>query len=277
MLVRLLIVLLAILNLGVGLWWGLKPPASPTVPEPATEEPASGAVPSLVLVDGDNADAALDGPTLETHLTVEAMPDAPLEVAGQPAPQDVPATPPAAAEDAVAVAVEPATPAPEPPPTPVPAVPAPVCARIGPFADEASLAATRQRLANLLGAYKVAWQQTATTSVWRVWVPPQGSREQADAMAKRIAAAGFSDYFVIRQGDQAHAVALGQFRQEQGANRRRDALVAAGFPAEVVRSDTAVSRATLQVRLADGASLGGLRARAGKDLRVDSIDCAQVR
>ena len=66
---------------------------------------------------------------------------------------------------------------------------------------------------------------------WRVQMPPLASPEAAQAMAQRIAAAGFSDFLIVRDGDEANAIALGRYGSEDGARRRAAALVAAGFDA----------------------------------------------
>ncbi|MEE7547344.1 SPOR domain-containing protein, partial [Xanthomonas sp. Kuri4-1] len=56
----------------------------------------------------------------------------------------------------------------------------------------------------------------------------------AEALIKRIVAAGFGDYYLVSQGDRDNTVALGQYRSREGAERRQAALVAAGFPAQLV-------------------------------------------
>ncbi|MDG6348532.1 hypothetical protein QAA18_07210 [Luteimonas sp. 8-5] len=69
---------------------------------------------------------------------------------------------------------------------------------------------------------------------WRVYLPDLESAEAAQAMAARIGAAGFSDFLVMREGD-ASSIALGLFSTLDGAQRRVDALQAAGFPARCAR------------------------------------------
>src|SRR5690606_37433709 len=69
---------------------------------------------------------------------------------------------------------------------------------------------------------------------WRVYLPGLESAEAAQAMAGRIGAAGLSDFLVMREGD-ASSIALGLFSTLDGAQRRVDALQAAGFPARCAR------------------------------------------
>ena len=69
---------------------------------------------------------------------------------------------------------------------------------------------------------------------WRVYLADLASPEAAQAMAARIGAAGFTDFLVMREGD-ANSIALGLFSTLDGAQRRVDALQAAGFPARCAR------------------------------------------
>ena len=62
-------------------------------------------------------------------------------------------------------------------------------------------------------------------------LPAAASLADAQATAQRIGAAGFGDYFIVREGNEANSIALGRYRNEDSANRRAQSLVAAGFPA----------------------------------------------
>ena len=69
---------------------------------------------------------------------------------------------------------------------------------------------------------------------WRVFLEGLESPEAAQALAARIGAAGFSDFLVMREnGD--NRIALGLFSTLDGAQRRVDALHAAGFPVRCAR------------------------------------------
>ena len=70
---------------------------------------------------------------------------------------------------------------------------------------------------------------------WRVDLPPLASAAEAEATAARIAAAGFADYLVLREGRQANAIALGRYGTREAAHRRMAALQAAGFAARCDR------------------------------------------
>jgi len=106
---------------------------------------------------------------------------------------------------------------------------------------------------------------------------PAASREEAQAMARRIVEAGFSDYFIIAQGEDANAVALGQYRNREGAERRLATLVAAGFPARIVGNGVeAAASWWLDVAHADTASAADLHKRSGAAQR-QALECARLR
>src|SRR5690606_12837132 len=60
-----------------------------------------------------------------------------------------------------------------------------------------------------------------------------GSREQALATARQLAARGVRDYYVVTAGEQENTVSLGLFRELANAEKRRDDLQAQGFRAQL--------------------------------------------
>ena len=103
------------------------------------------------------------------------------------------------------------------------------CFSFGPFSNDQAAVAAQARLQPLTRRIVVREQRRGPGRGWRVMLAPLPSAEQAAATAQRIAAAGFSDYFVVRDGDEANAIALGRYGNEAAARRRADALIAAGF------------------------------------------------
>ena len=201
MLTRALIVLLLVLNLGVAAWWWLAPVP---VAEATPSHPAG--VPRLQLV----SEAAHRAPPGAG--AAEAAPATQAPAAGAVTP--VPATPkPAMPEAATAVATR--------------------CVRLGPFADAAAAEAARARLPAGVLASRVQSQAGAARGAWNVVMPPQADAAAAQALAQRIDAAGFKDYYVIRNGAGANGIALGRFGSESSAQRHQAALQAAGFAAQV--------------------------------------------
>ena len=191
MLVRALIVLLSVLNLGVAAWWIAHDPPSP--PSPA-QVPAG--VTRLQLIDEG---ASAGKPVAAPVATVDAS------------------SPPATPTEAVADAITGAS--------------AQHCFSFGPFASQGAGAVAAAKLKPLVQKLATREQTGAATPArgWRVYLPPLPSLEQAQAAAQRIGAAGFDDFLVVREGAEANSIALGRYRSEEGARKRADALIAAGF------------------------------------------------
>lgn len=274
MLTRALIVVLAILNLGVALWWMLRSDPVPAAPAPTTGVAQLQLLPST----GTPPPAA----------AVAAAPTQALDdVTPQPKPAPVATASEAAAEPAVASVAAAPTPA-AAPPTPVPAavpaaVPAPVtaapaqCLSLGPFTDRAAAQAAQAKAGALLRGARLREIADAGATRYRVLLPAAASREDAQATVKRIVAAGVSDYYIIAQGEETNAIALGQYRNREGAERRMAALSAAGFNARMVASGgDGSAQWWLDATLADQADPGAVRQRSGA-AQQRSLDCARVR
>ncbi|MDH6330327.1 type IV secretory pathway VirB10-like protein [Stenotrophomonas sp. 1278] len=277
MLTRALIVVLAILNLGVATWWLLRdePARAPLPPPPtgvaelrwlpggtdaAVAAQASAAAPTEALVEREAAPAT-------------AVAAAPTPAAATPAAPGKPAEPVKAPEPMAAVA----NPAPEPvaEKPAAPAVP-PRCLALGPFADRAAASAAQSRAGNLLGQVRLREQPAASGSArYRVLLPAAASRDDAQATVKRIVAAGLSDYYIISQGDETNAIALGQYRNREGAERRMAAVQAAGFQPRLVASGDA-GQWWLEGQLATGSEPAQAQQRSGA-AQQRSLECTRLR
>jgi cell division septation protein DedD len=145
------------------------------------------------------------------------------------------------------------------------------CFSFGPFTDAAALDAARTRLqprVTTLRARSVA----TTRRGWRVWLPPLADRASAQAMAARIEAAGFKDYYVIPTGADANSIALGRFGNEAAARRQQSALETAGFPAQV---DALGDAAQWLDVMGSGLDAGAIRQDIGVT-RSRPLDCAAL-
>ncbi|WP_295921986.1 SPOR domain-containing protein [uncultured Xanthomonas sp.] len=280
MLVRALLVVLTILNLGVAVWWAMQPPTPPSVPMPAVpagvatlqlvnEAPASAAAPTPPAAAPVAAPADAQGDTAVAADTVGAVPaqaDAPA------APTAVPATAPAA----------PAAPAPAPTqaqaePAAQPAADTAVCLSLGPYPDRDAAQAVVAALAP--GAPRPRLREAADSDAtsFRVILPTIGGEDGLKQATERIVAAGIRDYYPLRQGDAGNAIALGQYRSREGAERRRQELARAGFNADLIPSGgSGQSRWWLDLRTDSAAQAAALRRQLGA-ARQRSMDCATLR
>lgn len=106
------------------------------------------------------------------------------------------------------------------------------CHTFGPFKDLATLSGAQMALQSHVFHLQVRPVATSAHG-WRVWLPPLPDHDAAQAMATRIAGAGFKDYYIVGKGDEANSIALGRFGNEDAARRQQSALVSAGIPAKV--------------------------------------------
>ena len=284
MLTRALIVVLAVLNLGVACWWLLRDAPQKPAPPP---QPA-GVAELRWVPGGADANAAAEATAAApTAPLMEREPAAKTAVAATPAPAPAvlakPEIPKPQTADAtpVAAAAKPATPpapvpAPEKPVTPPAAAEPPRCVALGPFADRAAATGAQGKAGTLLSQVRLREQPAASGSArYRVMLPAAANREEAQATVKRIVAAGLSDYYIISQGEEANAVALGQYRNREGAERRMAAVQAAGFQPRLVASGDA-GQWWLEGQLAAGTQPAQAQQRSGA-AQSRSLECTRLR
>lgn len=246
MLVRALVVLLLVLNVGVATWWALRTPAAPN----AGYEPPLGVA--------------------KLQLVSEARPVA-TPAASTTAPASVPPPKPAVASTSTPTA--PAAPAPTQRAAP-PAVAA-RCFSVGPFNDASAAANARDLLLAVSTKVVPREQSTGSARGWRVYLPAAATLEEAQATAQRIAAAGFNDFFVVRQGGEANSIALGRYRNEDSARRRAQTLTAAGFAARA--EPLGDGRTTVWLDLVANDNFDPARAQAAVLAPARPLDCARIR
>ena len=151
------------------------------------------------------------------------------------------------------------------------------CFSFGPFADAAAAATARARLQPMVTRVAMREQPTSPARGWRVQMPPLASPEAAQAMAQRIAAAGFGDFLIVRDGNEANAIALGRYGSEDSARRRAAALVAAGFDARAEPlGGNAKSTTWLDVLATTGFNAAAAQAMAAAP-QQRSLDCARLQ
>ncbi|HEY5803843.1 MAG TPA: SPOR domain-containing protein [Lysobacter sp.] len=254
MLIRALVVLLIVLNLGVAAWWTLRaPPPGP----PAIEQPLG--VAPLRLANEGQASAR------------PAAAVAPAPVVAQPAALTPPAA--AAAEPREAAAAEVAAPKVAAPKVAI-AMPK-QCYSFGPFSDAAAAKNAHEVLMAVATRVIPRETRTGTARGWRVLLPAAPSLADAQATAQRISAAGFSDYFIVREGSEANSIALGRYRNEDSASRRAQSLVAAGFPARA--EPLGDGRASYWLDVVPALVFDTARAQAAVQVAPRPIDCARLQ
>jgi hypothetical protein len=127
------------------------------------------------------------------------------------------------------------------------------CIAIGPFATPLDLRNARTALTAQAARMRSRQEQTTQSHGWWVYLPASASRDQALAQARRLSAANIKDYFVVGSGDQPNTVSLGLFKDPANARKRRDEVVAAGFPAQMSERTETVPEYWLDLAVADNA------------------------
>lgn len=223
MFLRLLFVLLIALNIAVGAWL-------------------------LLGQDDVHGRAATDAGVPELHLLSE-RPPAPSSA---PTPASPTSTLAAATPSNPTSSAAPTTPSPAPtPPPPPPRSNTYTCMALGPFATQTDMRNARAALSSQAARMRQRQEQTTQTTGWWVFLPGGGSRDKALELGRRLAAANVGEYFIVSSGDQSNTVSLGLFKDPANARRRREQVVAAGFPAQMSERSESVAEYWLDVVIAD--------------------------
>lgn len=219
MFLRLLFVLLIALNIAVGAWL-------------------------LLGQDDVHGRSAADPGVPELHLLSE-RPAPPASALAAPMPSA------SVAETAPAESASPPPVAPTPAPAPgTPKQTSYTCMALGPFATQADMRNARSALSNQAARMRSRQEQTTQTTGWWVYLPGGGSRDRALELGRRLSAANVGEYFVVSNGDQSN-ISLGLFKDPANARRRREQVVAAGFPAQMSERTESVPEYWLDVVIAD--------------------------
>ncbi|HVI53913.1 MAG TPA: SPOR domain-containing protein [Luteibacter sp.] len=245
MLLRLMFVLLIALNIAVAAWLLLGESGTHAVdpvdkgvpklkllaeiPAPASTAPAvSGSAATSALAAAAGA-ATAPAPAMERSTAIATPPVAPAATSAKPLPRAPEKKAPA--ETPAAPALLAAAPSAN---APTSAKRSYRCLAIGPFTNQVDLRSMRAAIAARTVRSRQRQEQTSESHGWRVFLPAQATRDLALAQARRLEAKGIKDYFVVTAtGELQNSVALGLFHDPANAKKRRDEVIAAGFPARM--------------------------------------------
>jgi|GEM_PF-58666 len=317
MLTRVLIVMLAVLNMGVALWWWLLPQAATAPPTLAADVAVLELLPSSAPSPADGADTSFTRPDASITATISPKDEEEEEPQAQVQPDvdeealaltsdtadglvianntetedlthnepEIAQTTPDAAEDTVETDgnigdIAAVIPLDETPPEAAPDTPEPAmqpCVSLGPFTEMAKVQAALRALGSDVERFRLREVIVPADTRYRIFIPPAPTREQAQAEVERIAAAGFSDYFIINEGEDTHAIALGQFRNRQGAQNRLAQLRAAGFAAQLLTT-TEVPHSNWWIDTAPAARITpAMLQQRSNAAQWQILDCARLR
>ncbi|MDE2154849.1 MAG: SPOR domain-containing protein [Xanthomonadaceae bacterium] len=214
MFLRLLFVLLIALNIVVGAWLLLGQPYA------RGGNASDPGVPELRLLSEMPEPAVAATPSASASTMVSAAASAPLTAAAASAA----ATPHVASYS---------------------------CLALGPFASPQDLRHARQVMATVASRMRSRQEQTSQASGWWVYLPAAGSRAQALEQARQLGLHHIDDYFVVGSGGQSNTISLGLFKDPANARKRRDEVIAAGFPARMTERGESVPEYWLDLVVPD--------------------------
>lgn len=203
------------------------------------------------------SDTQSDARPLARQLAPEKLRVLPATVAGK--------TPP------VSAAVKPAAETPAPQATAAKTA----CLELGAFQAPDTTRAS-EALAPLALGGRLTQRQVDDTATWWVFIPPRGSKQDAQKKAAELKARGVDEYFILQdEGPLRYALSLGVFKTEAAATNRLEALRAKGVrTAQVGPRDTILQKTYFQVRGADEALAAKLREIAQSFTGSELRECA---
>ncbi len=120
------------------------------------------------------------------------------------------------------------------------------CVGFGPYED-GEVVAARNVLEPRVLRLVPRRQEEGATRGWRVYLPPFQTPEAVEEAAQAVSRAGFSDYFIVRDGIEANSLALGRYGSEAAAQRRVAELADKGIAARAMPIGSGAVRVWLDV------------------------------
>ncbi len=107
-----------------------------------------------------------------------------------------------------------------------------VCASVGPFPTLAMAQRAQTDFAALGLEHRQRQEVTKSVASYRVYLPPQPSRQAAQEKRKQLTSLGFKDHYVIDEPGRENAISLGVFAVERNAWLLGRKLAEAGISAK---------------------------------------------
>lgn len=148
------------------------------------------------------------------------------------------------------------------------------CRTLGPFTTAADMRAAMQTLSPRVARIQYREEQVSRAHGYWVYLPPAPSREAALDDARRLAAKGIHDYYVVTAGDTQNTISLGLFNDQANADRRLATVTQEGFPARVAERVDTAPMYWLDYAVLPGATFDWQTWLPGRDdLQAKAIDC----
>jgi hypothetical protein len=159
------------------------------------------------------------------------------------------------------------------PPEPPGGLPGQRCLRIGPFLTQADLRRAMNLLTPLVDRLQYRESRALANRGFWVYLPAQGSREQALATARELSGKGLRDYYVVTAGERENTISLGLFRDRPNAEGRRAEVEALGFTPQLQERREEIPNYWIEIGAGPELDWSS-RLPANPPLEAIPIDCA---
>ncbi len=149
-----------------------------------------------------------------------------------------------------------------------------LCLSVGPFDTPSALRKATDILTPQVGRIQYREAQVEAIRGYRVYLPAAASREQALQRARDLASKGIRDYYVVTAGPAENTVALGMFREEANATRRRDQIAALGVDVKMEASSDERPQWWLEIAVNEGFDWKTALGSAAATLQSKNIPCS---
>jgi hypothetical protein len=107
------------------------------------------------------------------------------------------------------------------------------CYTLGPFREVAELRKLIRNIREFVVEASFRSREEREQSMYWVYLPPETTREAANALGAELKRKNIRDYYVVNSGEQVNAISLGHFREKAGALSLAQKVKRAGFTAQI--------------------------------------------
>ena len=106
-----------------------------------------------------------------------------------------------------------------------------LCYTLGPFREMNTLRLVTREIKDYVVEASFRSKEEQEQTMFRVYVRPVGSKQEAKAMIKELVSKNIRDYFIITDGPNKNGISLGFFSEKSRAYRHADHVRSLGFDA----------------------------------------------
>ena len=147
------------------------------------------------------------------------------------------------------------------------------CATLGPFADKAQAEAAIAG-SDLSEFQPVLREVSSVRTTYWVYLPPFRDRQAANRALRTLSEIGIKDAYVVGDGEDRNAIALGLYSDQERATRRADQIQALGVTAQIGPLKRAITQYMIDLVLPSSGLLdAGRIAVMGPGVSMVELNC----